>query len=86
MGGGGGGEGGGGGGAARHFFSSFFLPCSADHERDRPPCKVVSFGLATNALKVRNNNTSLSRCSLGLGNERADAGRDGGTRLARPTF
>ena len=27
----------------------FIFPCcSADHERDRPPCKVVFFGLATN--------------------------------------
>ena len=45
---------GGGGGAARLFF----FPCSADHERDWPPCKVVFFGLATNALNVRNNNNS----------------------------
>ena len=30
---------GGGGGAARLFF--FFFPCSADHEWDWPPCKVV---------------------------------------------
>ena len=45
---------GGGGDAARLFF--FFFPCSADHERDWPPCKVVFFGLATNALNVRNNN------------------------------
>ena len=37
---------------ARLFF--FFFPCSADHERDWPPCKVVFFGLATNALNVRN--------------------------------
>ena len=44
--------GGGGGGAARLVF---FFPCSADHERDWPPCKVVFFGLATNALNVRNN-------------------------------
>ena len=29
--------------------------CSADHERDWPPCKVVFFGLATNALNVRKN-------------------------------
>ena len=43
--------GGAGGGAARLFF--FFFPCSADHERDWPPCKVVFFGLATNALNVR---------------------------------
>ena len=28
--------------------------CSGDHERDWPPCKVVFFGLATNALNVRN--------------------------------
>ena len=29
------------------------IPCSADHERDWPP-QVVFFGLATNALNVRN--------------------------------
>ena len=51
-------RGGGGGGAARLFF--FFFPCSADHEREWPPCKVVFFGLATNALNVRNNNFSLN--------------------------
>ena len=37
-------------------FYFYFFPCSADHERDWPPCKVVFFGLATNALNVRNNN------------------------------
>ena len=35
---------------------TFYFPCSADHERDWPPCKVVFFGLATNTLNVRNNN------------------------------
>ena len=50
------GGGGGEGCAARLFF--FFFPCSADHERDWPPCKVVFFGLATNALNVRNNNNN----------------------------
>ena len=42
------------------FFFFFFSPCSADHERDWPPCKVVFLGLATNnnALNVRNNNTT----------------------------
>ena len=40
-----------------HTSFSFF-PCSADHERDWPPCKVVFFGLATNALNVRNNNNN----------------------------
>ena len=50
-----GGGGGAGGGALPDFFF-FFPPCSADHERDWPPCKkVVFFGLATNALNVRNN-------------------------------
>ena len=44
-----------GGGAARLFF---FSPCSADHERDWPPCKIVFFGLATNALNVKNNNNN----------------------------
>ena len=47
---------GGGGGALPDFF--FFFPCSADHERDWPPCEVVFFGLATNALNVRNNNNN----------------------------
>ena len=41
------------------FFSSSFFPCSADHERDWPPCKVVFFGLATNAPNVRNNNSNV---------------------------
>ena len=44
----------GGGGGGGGFFLLFFL-CSADRERDWPPCKVVFFGLATNALNVRNN-------------------------------
>ena len=55
----GGGGGGGGGGAARLLLFLIF-PCSADHERDWPPCKVVFFGLATNALNVRNNNNNNS--------------------------
>ena len=40
------------------FFFSFLFSCSADHERDWPPCKVVFFGLATNALNVINNNNN----------------------------
>ena len=47
--------GGEGGGALPVFF--FFFPCSADHERDWPPYQVVFFGLATNTLNVRKNNT-----------------------------
>ena len=49
--------------AARLFLFSFF-PCSADHERDWPPCKVVFFGLATNALNVRNNKSSAVLVSI----------------------
>ena len=45
----------GGGGRCQTLSFSFF-PCSADHEWDWPPCKVVFFGLATNVLNVRNNN------------------------------
>ena len=41
----------------------FSFPCSADHERDWPPCKVVFFGLATNTLNVRNNNNKLMYCT-----------------------
>ena len=62
--GGGGGEGG--GTLPDFFFFFFFFPCSADHERDWPPCKVVFFGLATNALNVRNNNNNC-RESAGTG-------------------
>ena len=47
--------GGGGGGYAARLFLLFSFPCSADHERDWPPCKVVFFGLTTNTLNVRNN-------------------------------
>ena len=44
-------------GAARLVLFLFLFPCSADSEqRDWPPCKVVFFGLSTNALNVRNNN------------------------------
>ena len=50
------GGGGGGRGCAARLFIFIFFPCSADHERDWPPCKVVFFGLATIALNVRNNN------------------------------
>ena len=51
----------GGGGYAARLFLLFSFPCSADHERDWPPCKVVFFGLATNTLNVRNSkNNNLS--------------------------
>ena len=43
------------------FFSFSFFLYSADHERDWPPCKVVFFGLATNALNVRNNDNNNSQ-------------------------
>ena len=52
---------GGGGGVRCQTFSFSFFPCSADHERDWPPCKVVFFGLATNALNVRNNNNNNNK-------------------------
>ena len=50
-------------------FSFSFFPCSADHERDWPPCKIVFFGLATNALNVRNNNNNniLYSCYVRIG-------------------
>ena len=43
-----------------NFFVCYLFTCSADHERDWPPCKVVVFRLATNTLKVRNNNNPPS--------------------------
>ena len=51
----------GGGGYAARLFLLLSFPCSADHERDWPPCKVVFFGLATNTLNVRNNNNNIAR-------------------------
>ena len=56
-----GGGGGGGGGVRCQTFSFSFFPCSADHEQDWPPCEVVFFGLATNALNVRNNKQQYRR-------------------------
>ena len=41
-------------------FFFFFFACSADHEGDWQPCKVVFFGLATNALNVIKNNNNNS--------------------------
>ena len=43
---------------AATLFLLFPFPCSADHERDWPSCKVVFFGLATNTLNVRNNSNN----------------------------
>ena len=51
----------GGGGALPYLISFFFFPFSADHRRDWPPCKVVFWGLATNALNVRNNDNNKPR-------------------------
>ena len=59
-------RGGGGGGGAARLFLFLFFPCSADHERDWPPCKVVFFGLATNALNVRNNNNNNNNNNFNL--------------------
>ena len=47
------GGGGGVGGLLPIFFLLFSFPCSVDHERVWPPCKVVFGGLATNTLNVR---------------------------------
>ena len=43
------------------YFVFVSFPCSADHERGWPPCKVVFFGLATSTLNARNNNNSNNR-------------------------
>ena len=51
-------RGGGGGGGRCQTFYFLFFPCSADHKRDWPPCKVVFFGLATSARNLRNNNNN----------------------------
>ena len=51
--------------AARRFILYFF-PCSADHERDWPPCKVLFSWLAINALNVRNNNNNNNMHIYGL--------------------
>ena len=43
------------------FFLLLSFPCSADHERDWPQCKVFFFGLATNTLNMRNDNCCMVR-------------------------
>ena len=57
---------GGGAGCAARLFLLFSFPCSADHERDWPPCKVVFFGLATNSLNVRNNKNNNNNITVGF--------------------
>ena len=53
-----------GGGMLPDFFLLFSFPCSADHERDWPPCKVVFFGLGTNTLNVINSNNNPAGVGL----------------------
>ena len=65
-----------GGGAAKLFIFIFF-PCSADHERDWPPCKVVFFGLTTNVLNVRNNNKGVLVGVLNLHRDTKSQARTG---------
>ena len=43
-----------GGGVFFRTFLLFSFSCSADHERDWPPCKSNFYGLATNTLNVGN--------------------------------
>ena len=47
------------GGYVTILFFFFFFPCSADHERDWPPRKVVFFVLATNTLNIKNNKNNI---------------------------
>ena len=49
------------------FFLFSFFRCSADHERDWPPCKVVFFGLAINALNVKQNRFDIFHKKNGFG-------------------
>ena len=75
---------GGGGGALLDFF--FFFPCSADHERDWPPCKVVFSKALHGRLKSQRDGTvgKLTfdppfsfRRERGTGKRKFLAGRDG---------
>ena len=61
---------GGGGGICCQTFILFSFPCSADQERDWPPCKVVFSGLATNTLNVRNNNNINNNNNAEYGGDR----------------
>ena len=54
------------GGTLPDFFCFSFFPCSADHERDWPSCKIVFFGLATNALNVINNNNNNTKAAVNI--------------------
>ena len=67
-------------------FYFYFFPCSANHERDWPPCKVVFFGLATNALNVRNNNNNNVGAWVLLG-ESGSLEREGeGAKIDRKVY
>ena len=68
---------GGGRGRCQAFF--FFFPCSADHERDWPPWKVVfSDWQPIRTQNLRNNKQQSTTTT-------DDAERGGRNRLARPT-
>ena len=63
---GGGGGGGGGAGAARLFLYSFFPPCSADHEREWPPCKVFFFRVGNQYAECEKQRpiTTVQKCQI----------------------
>ena len=50
-----------GGGVCCQTFFLFYFPCSADHEQDWPPCKVVLFWMATKTLNAKNTRVSSTK-------------------------
>ena len=61
--------GGGGGGAARLFLFLFLFSCSADHERDWPPRKVVFFRVGNQCAECEKQQQQqlLTQCNYSRG-------------------
>ena len=68
------GGGSGGGRCAARLFVLFFFPCSADHERDWPSCKVVFWGVGNQYAECekKKNNSCMAEGYPGHKFERAD--------------
>ena len=64
------------GGCAARLFVLFFFPCSADHERDWPSCKVVFWGVGNQYAECEKKKTiAVAEGYPGHKFERADLSR-----------
>ena len=78
-------RGGGGGGALPDFFFFFFFPCSADHKRDWPPCKVVFFRVGNQCAECEKQQQQHTYIHTG-GTSNASQATAGGTSSGRSSL